>query len=164
MNPFRLIVDAFAASEFGEGPSYAEITVDHAFIERLVRLSRVCFDNSLESVAVAEAPERWGNEEDLRIHGSSLRVWGDDFWFEAHPKYADYNVETRGMSVVTLKNIAEAGADADAPDDCFKWSNGTLYFTGNPDSVSDLIDMIEDKEAEPGCCCSECGDTNTEAH
>lgn len=143
MNPFKMVVAAFAASEFGEGPSYAEITVDEVFIERLVRLSQVCNDNALESVTVADAPDKWDNEDDMRIRGCSLRVFGDDCWFEAYPKYADYSIETRGMSITMLRNVAEAGADTDVPDDCFKWSNGTLYYTGNPDALSDFINMVE---------------------
>lgn len=148
MKPLKLIVDAYAASEFGDGPSYAEIIVDQAFIERLVRLSRVCFDNDLESVTVANAPDKWDNDDDLRLQGSSLQVWGDNFWFEAYPKHSDYKVETRGMSVTMLKNIAEAGVDADVPDDCFKWLNGSLYYTGNPDSISGLIDIHENHTKE----------------
>ena len=146
--PFDLVIDAYAVSEFGDGPAYAELAVDQAFIDRLVRLCRLGQENDLESVTVAAAPDRWDNQEELRIRGDSLRVFGGAFWFEAHPKHADYGVETRSIGIDALLTIAAAGPNMSPADECFRWSNGRLYYAGDPRLLTDLIDLVESAGAE----------------
>lgn len=87
LSPFKLVVEAYATDEYGEGPSWAEVTVTPGFLQTLERLRRVCQDENLESVTVPQGPDLWDLEDDLRIRGDSLRVWRDDFWFDAHPKH-----------------------------------------------------------------------------
>lgn len=109
--PFKLVVQAHATSEFGEGPAWAEILITPEFIGRLRRLSRLCQEEGLESVTTAEAPGKWDQEDDLRIRGNSLRVWGDEFWFEAWPKNRDYGIETVPVSIADLATVATLGTD-----------------------------------------------------
>jgi hypothetical protein len=104
--PFTLVVEAQATSEFGEGPDYAEVSVTPEFIEHLLRLSRLCEEHGLESVTTPGAVDRWDREDELRIRGDSLRVWKDNFWFEASPKHADYNVETAAIDIASLVSVA----------------------------------------------------------
>lgn len=146
--PFNLVIEAYAVSEFGDGPAHAEVTVDPTFIDRLVRLCRLCKENDLESVTVAAAADRWDNQEELRIRGDSLRVFGGAFWFEAHPKHADYGVETRSIEIDTLLTIVAAGSNAPPADQCFRWSNGRLYYAGDPGLLTDLIDLVESAGAK----------------
>lgn len=147
--PFKLIVEAYAVSEFGDGPAYAEIKIDQRFLDRLQRLSRLCKENGLESVTVSAWPDRWDAEDELRIRGDSLRVWGDDFWFEAHPKHADYSVETRGIRIADLCSATTLKTDGAG----FRWSNGKLFYASDG-ILADLIEMVEAKDNT----CLECGD------
>lgn len=146
--PFKLVIDAYAVSEFGDGPAYAEVTVDRTFIDRLVRMCHLCKNSDLESVTVAAAPDRWDNQEELRIRGDSLRVFGNAFWFEAHPKHADYGVETRSIEIDALLKIVAAGPGAPPGSECFRWSNGRLYYAGDRGLLTDLIDLVESAGAE----------------
>ena len=145
---FELVIDAYALNEWGDGPAYAVVNVDRAFCDRLVRLRRLCGDNDLESVTVAAGPDRWENQDELRIRGDSLRVCGDAFWFEAYPKHADYGVETRSIEIDALLKIAAAGPNAPPESDCFRWSDSRLYYAGDPGLVTDLVDLIESVTAQ----------------
>jgi hypothetical protein len=151
-DPFKLIVEVHAINEYGEGPSYAEITVDKDFLDRLVRLRRVCKENDLESVSVLTGPDRWEAEDYFRLRGDNLRVFGDLFWFEAHPKHADYSVETAMLSIADLCSLATLGTDGG---NCFKWSNGKLFYASDSSHLQDFIEMVEDGEEDS--VCSECG-------
>lgn len=149
--PFKLIIDAYACSEFGDGPAYAELTVYQVFFDRLRELSWLCKERGLESVSVPAGPDYWDNEDDLRIRGNSLVVTDDSFWFSAYPKHADYAVETRAIDIETFIQIATEGPafTSDSPlAECFEWHNGKLYFCGDTGLLPDLIDMVEAKEEE----------------
>ncbi len=152
--PFKLIVEAYAVSEFGDGPAYAEITVRPLLMERLLDLSRLCEQEGLESITVSAGPDKWDREDELRIRGDSLRVFGDEFWFEAHPKHADYSVETRGIRIADLVAVASpAPVVGDTVNPSFRWSNSVLFYAS--DGIpADLIEMVEAKDNT----CSECGD------
>lgn len=155
--PFKLIVEAYACDEFGDGPAYAVVTVDQPFLDKLVRFSRVCQENGLKSVTGDVGPDRWDGEDELRLRGDSLQVYGDSFWFTAYPKHASYNVETRNIEIGDLLDIAEAGPGAPVQNDCFRWSDGRLYYASDPGLVDDLIDMIEESESSEDCMCDDCG-------
>jgi len=156
--PFMLIVDAYAISEFGDGPAFAEITVDQAFVDRVIRLRRVCKENDLESVSVWSYPDRWDNE-DLKVRDESLRVYhGESWWFEGHPKHADYNVETRAIEIDDLLKVIEAGPGGTVPHSRFRWSNGTLYYASDPGLLTDLIDMVDAPAGSNDGACAECGE------
>lgn len=139
--PFRLVVEAYATDEFGEGPSWAEMTVTPEFLQTLERLRRVCQDENLESVTIPQSPDRWDLEDDLRIRGDSLRVWRDDFWFEAHPKHRDYSVETRSVSIGDLTRVARkiAGGDDENPlPEGFLSRDGIVFYsTSDPGELAE---------------------------
>lgn len=148
--PFKLVVEAYATDEYGEGPSWAEVTVTPGFLQTLERLRRVCQDEKLESVTVPQGPDRWDLEDDLRIRGDSLRVWRDDFWFEAHPKHRDYSVESRSIFIDDLVRIAARVASNDTENPLpsgFTVRKG-IYFYDASDS-EDLADRyFEEREEE----------------
>jgi hypothetical protein len=147
--PFKLIVEARAVTESGDGPDYAEITVSPLLMERLFDLSRLCDREGLESITVSAKPDKWDQEDALLIHGNSLRVFGDEFWFEAHPKHADYSVETSAIRIADLGSAAILKAEGAG----FRWSNGVLFYATTDEALEALIEMVEPQR----CTCSECG-------
>jgi len=151
--PFKLVVEAYATDEFGEGPSWAEVTVAPEFLQTLERLRRVCQDENLESVTVKQGPARWDQEDDLRIRGDSLRVWHDDFWFEAHPKHGDYSVETRSILIDHLIQVARKIANDDAENplplpDGFDIQKGIVFYAYDPGNLADsYFEKAEEEKA-----------------
>jgi len=141
--PFKLIVEAHGG--FGDGPDFAEITVDRLFIDRLIRLRRLCKENDLESASVLAHPDRWGNK-DMKIINESLLVargdWTDFWWFEGYPVYADYKAATSIIDIDDFLKIVDTGV-ADVLG--FQWSNTTrtLFYAPNPERLPDLIKMVE---------------------
>ena len=166
--PFTMIVEAYAVDESGEGPAWAEVTVDPVFVERLSRLNRICEENSLESVTVSACPDKWDQDDELAIRGDSLRVWGNAFWFEAHPKHADYRVETRGISICDLLQVVEklrANDFASELPDGFLIREGIVFYDGvqAADFANAYLDTegAQDKppavELDEGTTCTDCG-------
>lgn len=152
--PFRLVVEAHATDEYGEGPSWAEMTVTPEFLQTLERLRRVCQDENLESLTIPQGPDRWDREDDLRIRGDSLRVWRDSFWFEAHPKHRDYSVETQSILIDHLIRVTRKIASSDTENqlpDGFAIVNGAIFYSD--DDPQDLASNFW----EAGDVCSECG-------
>lgn len=151
IQPFPLVVEAYATSEFGEGPDYAEIMVDQHFLDRLQRLRQICHEKNLESVSVGTWPERWDKQEKLEIRGGSLFVLqGRSFWYEAHPQHADYHVETRPIEIDALVRIAQEGPRAELSDPflCYRWSNGRLYYASDKWQRDKLIEQCEQQEED----------------
>jgi hypothetical protein len=138
--PFKLVVEARAASEFGEGPAYAEVCVTPEFIEHLLKLSRLCEEHELESVTTTDAVDRWDRQDELRISGDSLRVCGDYFWFEAHPKHADYDVETAAIDIASLASVAALSSEGAG----FRRDGNKVFFAESDDGLNDLIAHADD--------------------
>lgn len=153
--PFTLVVGARANDEFGEAPAWAEVTVSPEFLQTLMRLRRICQENDLESVTVPKCPDRWDREGDLLIRGDSLCVWQDDFWFEAHPKYASYGVETVAVGIADLATVATLNTEGAG----FRRVGEKVFH-----SESDLDEFIQVYQEDNGCTarCSDCGEQTEE--
>jgi len=145
--PFTLVVEARPISEYGEGPNWAAFTVTPGFIERLLKLSKLCEEQGLESVSVDEGPDLWDQEDDLRIGWNSLRVYGSDFWFEARPKHADYNVETSSIGIGDLASVSVLSTEGAG----FRRVGDKVFYAGDEDAIDGLIALYE------GETCDECG-------
>jgi len=145
--PFTLVVEARPISEYGEGPNWAEFTVTPQLVDRLIQLSLLCEENGLESVTVNEGPDLWEQEDELRIRGNTLRVYGSDFWFEAHPKHADYYIETVSIDVGDLASVSALSTEVAG----FRRVGDKVFYAGDEDSLDGLIALYE------GGACDECG-------
>jgi hypothetical protein len=147
MRPFKLVVEAYALNEYGDGPGYAVITITKEFITRLEEMESLCRIYDLESVAVSMSPDEWGDLDELNLRGNSLNVWCDGrFWFTAQPKHSDYTCETRGIDIAMLRHVIEAGPDAAPADEYFRWVDGTLYYAADPAAIVGLVDMSSDRD------------------
>lgn len=136
--------------------SWAEMTVTPEFLQTLERLRRVCQDENLESLTIPQGPDRWDLEDDLRIRGDSLRVWRDDFWFEAHPKHRNYSVETRSILIDHLIRVARRIADDDVENplpDGFAIRNGIVFYgASDPENLADsYFEEAKDESAATVC-------------
>lgn len=105
MKTVQMVVEVHATNEFGDTPQFAVVELTPAFFERLGELSALCRRYGLESVSVSAGPASWHREEELRITGDSLRVFGDMFWFEAYPKHGNYQIETQSVNIPALTDI-----------------------------------------------------------
>lgn len=134
-----LVADTYATDENGDSPSFAVINVDAFFASKLISLSAMCKEHRVASVVTDDTPEKWDNEDDLRIQNNSLTVTEDEFWFSGYPKHANYSVETRSMSIAELLRVIEMGKD-DPAHPSFKWDDGILFYSGCSGLLTDLID------------------------
>ena len=94
-------IQAGAAAEDSDAPSYGSFRADEAFRQNLLRLKDLCEVHGLSEIRVRSGCD-WGPgdiEDELRLQGDELVVAGDMFWFVTQPKHADYHVETTWQSV-----------------------------------------------------------------
>lgn len=124
-----VFTEAYAISDFGDGPLYAEIRASKAFCERLLELQEICATHALSEVRSHGGPDNWGPEgieDELRLANDELVVCGETFWFTARPKHADYTVESRAIRirdlVRTLDNV-----------------NGPRFFGEDPGALEALV-------------------------
>lgn len=147
MKSVQLVVDVHATDEYGDAPEFAVIEVTLALLGRLADLSRLCKLHGLESVSVTAGPTTWHREEELRITGDSLRIFGDVFWFEAYPKHAHYRVETSSIDIQALTRLcSDAGKQAD-PIGEMAFIDGVLYRSSYPDDLAAAYREASEEEA-----------------
>jgi hypothetical protein len=117
-------------------------SLEYAFVDRLIQLSRMCEVNGLESVTVSSGPDQWDQSDELRLCGDSLIVTDYRFWFQAHPKHADFHVETQGVPInelirAALSRNCVAVTTAGIFNDNFMWQDGVLYFANLPEELGE---------------------------
>jgi len=126
-------VEAYACDEHGDGPLFAKVEADQAFLDRITRLQKIVKEHHLSEVRQYSGDHEWeaGDvADDLRLVNDELVVCHDAFWFVADVKHADYHVETRAQDIETfIKSIL--AHEGDEP----------MYF-GN--DIKELQDMVED--------------------
>ena len=108
-----VIVSAHCVSDLGEGPTAAAITVNAAFIKRMLQMQRKC-DSSITQVVVTDGPALWypkGVEEDLRLNMAQMIFVEDGFWFSDRPKHADYDIESAQLSTEAILRLFNDAAD-----------------------------------------------------
>jgi len=98
----ELYLPAFALYEYGESPSFARVKVTQKWIEELLELQATCVSKQLSHIAIDGGPDEWQDDEHYRMRSELLVVDSSSFWFQAHPKHANYLVETREVGVEQL--------------------------------------------------------------
>lgn len=150
--PFTLVLDAFACDEDGDSPAYAEITVTTEFIAQIKHTAVVCQSANIRAAHVNDSDGIWHDPEGaLRMRGTDLVVMpsfgavGDtSFFFQAHPKHADYDCETRAVDLKDL--IACIGnAEPELPIG-FQRERGVLFFDGASENIDFLVETYFDGE------------------
>ncbi|MBC2731196.1 hypothetical protein [Thiobacillus sp.] len=148
MKTVQLMMEVHATVEFGDSPEFAVVEITQDLLERLGVLSALCKSNGLESVSVSAGPASWHREEELRITGDSLRVFGDVFWFEAYPKHGNYQIETQSVDIPALTDIAhDPGKQRDATSG-LEFHDGFLIASSFPEELAARYHEVNTVSAE----------------
>jgi hypothetical protein len=105
-------VEAYACSDFGDGPEFATFALTDAFLPRLRGVRTVVKEHALSEARIYAGPDEWGPgnlADDLRLNCAELVVTGDSFWFVDQPKHADYHIETRIIPFDALDEALASG-------------------------------------------------------
>lgn len=127
--PFVFMWEAFACSEWGDGPQWARVEVTQELVNNIHRLQTECLEKALTRVEQSYVCEEWDNTEELRIRGDELVVDRHSFWLSAQPKYGDYAVETRMTDVKDFFDAIEQGEKASTV--YLAWADGVLFKDGS---------------------------------
>lgn len=122
--PFTFFWEAFACDEWGEGPAWAKLEVTQAFVDELHKLQTQCLKDKV-NLSVDHSVDEWDNEDSLRLHGVELHVTQSLVWLSAHPKQANYNVETRLMDIKDFFDAIEGNNTQ-----WLAWADGVLFKDG----------------------------------
>lgn len=98
----KAYLEAYAASDFGDGPDFAQVTLTPELIVNIRRLKALCDGCGLSEVRIYASPNLWGPGDvdgDLRLNCAELVVTSSSFWFVDRPKHASYHIETRAVSI-----------------------------------------------------------------
>lgn len=135
-----VFVKAFCTGDFGEGPSFAKMTVDEAFLDQLESLRGLCEEEGLSEVRVTSGPTMWGgcDENALRLQCPEMVVSCNSFWFNDQPKHVDYEIQTRAQTIGQFVQNVLAGDD-------------TLFIDGVEEDIAALdADGILDDDDDDG--------------
>jgi hypothetical protein len=150
--PFTLVVDAFACASDGDAPLYAAVTMTPALLGEIVRIARIAKDAEICLVHIDADDGVWNDTDE------SLRMWGTDlvvmpsrgalkeasFFWQGHPKHADYNCETRAIDVDDL--LACMGNSEPKLPNGFRRDRGVLFYDADSGAMDDLIKHHFDEE------------------
>lgn len=125
----KLYLEAYAVSNFGNGPRYARYDLTEESLTNILKLQKVCTENGLNECRVSDSPD-WDGEDDLCLTSQELVVTPNDFWFIARPDRAEYHVETRGMTILMLVEASQG--------------NGDIYFGEDIDNLRELVAECKD--------------------
>lgn len=153
LSPFTLYTDAFVTDEFGEGPSWARIVIDEAFLERLLTMRRIAAKHRLSDVSEYCEPDSWSpwavNPLGMsQVQNAELQVTEKSFWFCAPVKHTDYAVESRG---IWFKDLLAAISGPEHFEDAPYTRHGNVIVFGvSEESRADFIEeLLEDGEDLP---------------
>lgn len=152
MKPFTLYVDAHSNADTMYQPDYIRLEVTPGFVDQVNELSQLCRTHDLKSISVTAGPDAWDMQDELRIYGNSLKVSGDEFWFEGLPKHGDAIVESGRVEIADLCRLMLP--DPINPDDFASRSilrEGDTVFYASDNNLEGLMLDIETAEgALPG--------------
>ena len=98
----KAYIEAYASSDYGDGPTFAKVLVTPELLDKLRKLSGLCVEHGLSELRVYDSPELWGPgeiESELRLICGELVVTKSSFWFVDQPKNAEYHIETRAQEI-----------------------------------------------------------------
>ena len=123
------VVEAFETSAWGadgDGPEFTTFCVTRKFLTELQNQVQLAATSGFESVNFARSPTDWGPgniDQDLRLQSPTLVVTAaGDLWFKDRPKYGDYSIQSRAVSLESLREAFEAAAHQDT---CFISASGS---------------------------------------
>lgn len=128
-SPITAFVSVFATAEYSDCPSFARFEMCQDFIDRLYR-ARLMLGNGIRMIVLDDSP-LWDNEEEYHLQFDTLNVCDSYFYFNAHPKHCDYDIET---TVIYFDHLQATVADA------ISRGEGECYFHVSKEQVVALVE------------------------
>ena len=144
----RLVMSVMPCANSEYHPDWAVIEVTPEFISRITRMRGICEKGGLAGVFDACGPDEWGGGDESTVQGDRLVVQKDLFFFHAHPRHADYDVETSDVNIEAF--LAAVADPADKVPDGWAWHEGRLYVTNDASnaSLAYLVESFEETQAD----------------
>lgn len=135
-----------ASSEYH--PDWAVVEVTPRFVSRITRMRAICEKERLAGVIDVCGPDEWGGGEECTVLNDRLAVEKDLFYFHAHPRHADYDVETADVDIDAF--LAAVADPAGKTPDGWAWHDGRLYVTNDASnaSLAYLVESFEETRAD----------------
>ena len=114
--PIKVVFEAYAVSDYGDGPQFAVCDMTECFIEKLKLMMQTCVQLKLSELRYYGGPDSWGPgdiENDLRLNCGDVVVTSDSFWFYDRPKHANYHIETRAVYADRFFNRLEEAEEGE---------------------------------------------------
>lgn len=161
----RVFVGTTTTSEHGDRPLFASFDVTPDFFPSIRRMQQLVKDSKLSSVKEFWDID-WADNNEFRMQGNEIVVFDDSFCFSAYPKNADYEVETRLISIDDLEKLV---ADTVKKDEvcvfcptgdndiveyirdhvaCRKVEYDTSFFGGDYSSVGNMVYIPNDDDVD----------------
>lgn len=106
-------VGAYATDD-GDGPQWARLTITPAYLIRLQQLRGLCLAQELTQLQVADVPSRWGNHRGryrTPLSSGRLVVTPTTFFYTASPGRHVHSIQTEPLTVDWLvSNVCGPGA------------------------------------------------------
>lgn len=110
--PLTLYAEALDMGGLGEGPSFAKIRVDAAFLKLLHGWQTKSLREGLATVKVdADAHVEWEDESEHRLGTSFIEVSSREFYFSALPRHWEEELQTPVLNIKDLHALV-AGTQA----------------------------------------------------
>jgi len=141
----KLVLAAGACSDMAEMyPEWAEVQITPRIIKRIRHLQKLCLKENLSEVTDANIwPDRWDNDDTHYMRGDRLVVTKGSVRFRAHPKEADFDVETNDLMIKQLLELATKENPV-LPGSAFAHRKGAYFFASNEGHVRLLIDAYSE--------------------
>lgn len=160
----RVFVGTTTTSEYGDYPLFASFDVTPNFFRAIRHMQQLVKNNNLASVR-EDWNINWASNDEFRMQDNEIIVFDDSFCFNAYPKHADYEVETRLVSIDDLENlVADAVKNGEVcvyPDDdysildyirdhvvCRKVEYDLNFFGGDYSGVGSMVYIPNDEDLD----------------
>lgn len=138
----KLYTNTNCTNENVEYPRYAVIEVTPELVARVKQLQGVVASNALERAVVWGGPDKWENENVLKIRGGATHVDLKCMWFSAYMERSGIDICTSTVSIEALERLLGL-PPSDGQDQEMIYQDGVVYFDIDPDDVAEYIREAE---------------------
>ena len=143
--PVELYVGAFSTDEFGSAPRWAQVTLDQAFIDKVLAMQALCVGQDLTETPASVEPERWqgdDSEDPWNIQGAALCVGPASWWFSGFPKHCSYTVETRMIDINSMLTVLAKKTSTEH----LAWFKDLLVYDSSGEPTQMLEALVDEDE------------------
>ena len=140
----KLVMSAMPCADSDYHPDWAVIEVTPEFVSRIIWMRTICEKEGLAGVFHTCGPDEWGGGDESTVQGDRLVVEPDRFYFHAHPRGADYDIETSDVNIEAF--LAAVANPAGKVPDGWAWHEERLYVTNDASNAS-LAYLVESFES-----------------